>query len=74
VDAGLADLDAKRAEQVGHVGLLGTIPPRIDWENETIEDIDRSLGALWHCVQLGPDLRAGVGSTPIHPDRCMSNP
>lgn len=54
--AGIAALDAARAAQGEREAIREAIPPRIDWERESVEDINASLRAMWEYVELGPDL------------------
>lgn len=56
VDAGLADLDAKRAEAGERALRVVSVPPAIDWDGWSVEHIHAALSALWTHVQLGPDL------------------
>ena len=56
VDAGIAELDAKRTAGSKRRQLVEAIPPAIDW-TWSAETINATLRAMWHHVDLGPDLR-----------------
>ena len=56
IAAGIADLDAKRAEHGERAQLVHAVPPRIDWDHWEVEDINRALRAMFLSIQLGPDL------------------
>jgi hypothetical protein len=52
IDAGLADLDAKRAAHGQRRQRVDAIPPRVDWEGWSVETIHDVLAAMWEYVQL----------------------
>jgi hypothetical protein len=52
----LARLEAARGAHSERQAIVSAIPPRIDWERESVPDINASLRALWDHLQLGPDL------------------
>ena len=56
IDAGLADLDEKRAERGEHLHRVVNVPPRINWDHWEPAAINEVARAMWDYVQLGPDL------------------
>ena len=55
LDRKLGELDAA-LERIDRASLAQAIPQRIDWEHESVADINASLRAMWRSVQLGPDM------------------
>lgn len=56
IDAGLADLDGKRAAEGEQRRHIVTVPPRIDWDGWDVAHVHAVLAAYWERVELGPDL------------------
>jgi hypothetical protein len=56
IEAGIADLDAKRAAHGERIQSVQDVPAAIDWESWTPEAVNRVLRAYWEHVELGADL------------------
>ena len=56
IDAALSDLDAARAAHGGRARRPELLPPPVDWERWTAENINRVLRTQFRYIELGPDL------------------
>lgn len=54
--AGIANLDAKRAEHGEHVRVVEEVPQAIEWATDPTAEVNAVLRAIFDHVQLGPDL------------------
>jgi len=57
IDAGLADLNAKREAHGERLQLVEELPESIDWEHDPPDAINGVLRTLWEYVELDADLR-----------------